>query len=47
MKGFGVWAEQFETMFKVAKRASGMAGGYPDLSSASFRKPPGPQMTLW
>ena len=47
MKGFGVWAEHFETMFTVAKRASGMEGGYPDLSTAAFRRPAGPQMTLW
>jgi DNA repair photolyase len=47
MKGFGVWADQFETMFKVAKRKSGMEGGYPELSTGHFRKPAGPQMTLW
>ena len=47
MRGFGVWAEQFERMFDVAYRASGMKGEYPELSTEHFRRPTGPQMTLW
>jgi DNA repair photolyase len=47
MSGFGVWAKQFETMFDVAKRASGIPGTYPSLSTDHFRRPAGPQMTLW
>jgi len=47
MSGFGVWAEQFKTMFDVAKRASGMQGGSPSLSTQHFRPPTGPQLTLW
>jgi DNA repair photolyase len=47
MTGSGVWAEQFKTMFDVAKRASGMRGEYPSLSTTHFRPPAGPQMTLW
>ncbi len=47
MKGFGVWADQFETMFKLARRKAGLDNPYPDLSVDHFRKPAGPQMTLW
>jgi DNA repair photolyase len=47
MTGFGVWDKQFQTMFDVALRASGIRGEYPSLSTTHFRKPAGPQMTLW
>jgi DNA repair photolyase len=47
MRGEGVWAEQLKTMFELAKRKAGLDKPFPGLSSAAFRKPPGPQMSLW
>jgi DNA repair photolyase len=48
MRGEGVFAEQIETMFDVARRKA----GFPDvrsyeLSIASFRRPDGPQLSLF
>jgi DNA repair photolyase len=47
MQGEGIWAQQLKNMFEVAKRTAGITGHFPELSTESFRKPPGPQMTLW
>jgi DNA repair photolyase len=47
MRGEGQWAEQIKTMFDLAKRRAGLDNPYPHLSTAAFRKPAGPQMTLW
>jgi DNA repair photolyase len=47
MRGEGVWSEQLKTMFDLAKRKAGLDQPFPSLSSAKFRKPHGPQMTLW
>ena len=47
MHGQGVWAEQFKTMFDVAKRRAGLDGPSPELTTKHFRPQAGPQMTLW
>ena len=47
MVGQGVWSEQFKTMFDVAKRRAGIDKPFPELSTAHFRKPSGPQMSLF
>jgi DNA repair photolyase len=47
MRGQGPWAEQIHSMFKLAKRKAGFTGGFPQLSTAHFRRPPGGQMELF
>lgn len=47
MRGQGEWSEQLRNMFHVAKRKAGITGGFPELSTAHFRKPPGSQMELF
>ena len=47
MVGQGVWSEQFKTIFDVAKRRAGLDKPFPELMTEHFRKPPGPQMTLF
>ena len=47
MVGEGVWSEQFKSMFDVAKRRAGLDKPFPDLTTEHFRKPSGPQMTLF
>lgn len=47
MVGQGVWSEQFKTMFDLARRRAGLDQPFPQLSTEHFRKPPGPQMTLF
>jgi len=49
MTGQGVWAEQFKSMYKLAKKAAGLENRkYPQLSTAAFRVPGAvKQMTLW
>ena len=48
MRGSGVWADQMRTMFDVARRRAGLEGHrLPDVSTAAFRPPGGPQLSLW
>jgi DNA repair photolyase len=47
MKGEGAWAEQFSSMFKLSRRRVGLDRPFPSLSIEHFRRPKGPQMTLW
>ena len=47
MVGQGVWAGQFKTMFDLAKRRAGLDKPFPELTTEHFRKPSGPQMTLF
>lgn len=47
MTGEGIWAEQFKTLFEMAKRRAGITGDFPALSSAHFRSPSKAQLTLW
>jgi hypothetical protein len=37
MRGDGVWSEQMEKMFRLAKRKAKL-GDFPDLSTAHFRR---------
>jgi len=47
MHGQGVWSEQIETVFEMAKRKAGLDREFPELSIQHFRPPGGPQMTLF
>jgi DNA repair photolyase len=47
MKGEGVFAEQVRAMFHIASKKAGIAGRFPTLSTASFRRPAGPQLILF
>ncbi|MEK6406675.1 MAG: PA0069 family radical SAM protein [Acidobacteriota bacterium] len=47
MRGEGVFAEQIRSMFKLACRKAGIEGGGPELSTAAFRRPSGPQLSLF
>jgi DNA repair photolyase len=44
LRGEGPWAEQIHALFEVGARRAGLAGGWPALSAAAFRRP-GPQQT--
>lgn len=44
--GEGVLARQMEDLFDVACRRAGLDQPAPHLSTASFRRPPGPQLEL-
>ncbi len=39
MRGHGPLADQFEQMFKLAKRKAGLDGEFPELSKSEFRRP--------
>ena len=47
MKGEGVFAEHARAMFHIACRKAGILGRIPALSTASFTRPSGPQLTLF
>ncbi|HWO00970.1 MAG TPA: PA0069 family radical SAM protein [Blastocatellia bacterium] len=47
MKGEGVFAEQIRSMFTLACRRFGIESGSRELSIASFKRPPAPQMSLF
>ncbi|MBM3875251.1 MAG: PA0069 family radical SAM protein [Verrucomicrobia bacterium] len=47
MSGEGIFADQINRMFHVARRRAGIHEGGPRLSTASFRAPPGPQLELF
>ncbi len=47
MVGHGIFAEQIEHLFDVARRKAGIAGRSADLSTASFRRPGGTQLGLF
>jgi DNA repair photolyase len=44
MRGEGIFAEQIEQMFDVARRKVGIPDDGPELSARAFRRPPGAQM---
>jgi hypothetical protein len=46
MRGGGIFAEQIGQSFDVACRKAGIAGNWPALSTASFRRPQGAQLAL-
>ena len=47
MVGQGVWSEQFKTMFDLSRRRYGLDQPFPELTTRHFRKPSGPQMSLF
>ena len=47
MRGEGIFAEQIEQMFDVAKRKAGFNERFQDLSTASFRRAGGTQLSLF
>ena len=47
MTGEGGYAEQIAALFRLARRKAELAEETPKLSTASFRIPPGPQLTLF
>jgi DNA repair photolyase len=46
MRGEGIFADQISQMFHIARRKAGLAEEAPDLSTAAFRRPEGPQLAL-
>ena len=46
MRGEGIFAEQIARLLAVARRKAGMPERGPELSTASFRRPPGNQLEL-
>jgi DNA repair photolyase len=47
MSGRGVYAEQVHSLFRLNCRKAGLSNDLPGLSTAAFRVPPGPQLTLF
>ena len=47
MSGEGAYADQLAQLFSLARKKAGIAEEGPELSTASFRIPPGPQLTLF
>lgn len=47
MRGEGIFAEQIASLFKMACRKAGLANISPALSTDAFRRPSGPQLTLF
>jgi DNA repair photolyase len=46
MRGNGIFAEQIEKLFEVARRKAGIEGNSPNLSTAAFKRPGGKQLEL-
>jgi len=46
MRGEGIWADQLKTMFELGKKAAGIAGNFPELTTELFRRPGG-QLSLF
>jgi DNA repair photolyase len=46
MSGEGIFATQIDSLFEVACRKHGLTGRIPELSTASFRRPAGAQLSL-
>lgn len=47
MQGEGIFAEQVAQLFALGLRRSGIPEEHPPLSTDAFRRPPGPQLTLF
>jgi DNA repair photolyase len=47
MRAEGIFAEQIASLFKLACRQAGLANTSPALSTDAFRRPSGPQLTLF
>lgn len=46
-RGDGIFADQIEQMFDVARRKAGIKNEGRELSTAAFRRPDGAQLSLW
>jgi len=46
-RGEGIFADQIDALFDVARRKAGLGGSSPALSVAAFRRPPGRQLSLF
>jgi len=47
MSGEGIFAEQIEQVFQLARKRAGIPGDGPALSAEHFRRPDGGQLTLF
>jgi hypothetical protein len=47
VRGEGIQAEQIRRLFDVACRRAGLDRGFPELSTAAFRRPAGRQLELF
>jgi DNA repair photolyase len=47
IRGEGIFAEQTRALFALACRQAGLGGKSPRLSTTAFRRPAGPQLTLF
>jgi DNA repair photolyase len=47
MRGEGIFAEQIDALFDLARRRSGLPADGPQLSAAAFRRPGGSQLSLF
>ncbi len=47
MRGEGPFADQISQLFRVSVKRYGLDGPAPSLSTAAFRRPPGPQLGLF
>ena len=47
MRGEGIFADQIESLFDVARRKAGITGDGPKLSTESFRGSANPQLSLF
>lgn len=47
MRGEGPFAEHIKAVFRLGKKRAGFLGGFPELSTASFIRPAGPQLELF
>lgn len=47
MRGEGIFAEQIQKIFEVARRRAGIEGNHPELTTAHFRRPGGTQMEMF
>ncbi len=46
MRGEGIFADQIDSLFEVARRKAGLADNLPELSTKAFRRPVGAQLEL-
>jgi DNA repair photolyase len=46
-RGTGRYAEQIKSLFEVSLRRAGLSPRHLELSTASFRRPQGPQLDLF
>jgi DNA repair photolyase len=47
MRGEGIFADQIEKMFDVARRKAGIVNNHDELSISAFRRPGGTQLSLF